>query len=149
MTNSKIIGNTAANDGGGVLVSGEGSVFTMTSGEISGNTAGRHGGAIRRANGEVNINGGVVFGTGANIAAVVSGAHNLNAGDASAHNNAVIIAWNKPAAETPLNYTESANTHLTVLPSEGAAAVWSVHNGVLGISYRNGGNVGFIPAAAK
>jgi hypothetical protein len=48
--------------------------------------------------------------------AVMSGAYNLNA---ASPNNAVIIAWNRPAGT--LNYNAGTNTNLTV--SQGASAV--------------------------
>jgi len=142
MSGGQISGNTAAGDGGGVLVAGSGSAFTMNGGEISGNTAGGNGSGIRRANGTVNLNGGVVAGTGRNAAAVVSGTHNLNKASPS---NAVIIAWNRPSGT--LNYTAGSNTHLTV--SSGATATWANQGGVsgeagLGISYRNGSNTGWL-----
>ena len=94
--------------------------------------------SLHRGGGSVNINGGVVAGTGANIAAVVSGTHNLNA---AAPGNAVIIAWNRPSGNIP-NYTAGSNTNLTV--SAGATAVWQNQGGALGISYTNGGNVGWL-----
>ena len=168
MTNGKINNNTAV-VGGGVSVAGNGNVCTMTGGEISGNTASSNGGGVslldnstftmsggiifgnnaprgngvRISSGTFNLNGGVVAETGANTAAIVSapttGIHNLNT---ASPNNAVIIAWNRPAGT--LNYTVGSNTHLTV--SAGATATWANQGGSLGISYRNGSNTGWIKA---
>jgi M6 family metalloprotease-like protein len=140
MQGGKIAGNIAGTDGGGVNMGGLS--FTMTGGEISGNTAAR-GNGIHRAGGEVNLNSGVVAGTGTNIAAVVFGAHNLNTGDSPSPNNALIIVWNKPVGDGPFDYTAGENTHLTVSPAN-ATAVWGIHNGKLGIVYANSGNDGFI-----
>jgi len=139
MSGGQILGNTASGDGGGILVGGSGGTFTMTGGEISGNTTGRNGSGIRRANGTVNLSGGVVAGTGRNVAAVVSGTHHLNG---AAPRNAVIIAWARPTGT--LNYTQGSNTHLTL--SAGATATWANQGGVLGISYTNGANRGWIRA---
>ena len=138
MRGGQISGNAANTNGGGVLVSGSGSTFTMSGGQIFGNTAGRNGSGLRRANGTVNLSGGVVAGTGRNIAAVVSGTHHLNR---AAPNNAVIIAWNRPTGNIP-NYTAGSNTDLTL--SAGATATWQNQNGVLGISYTHGANRGWI-----
>jgi hypothetical protein len=134
MTGGEISGNTAGINGGGVLVASSGT-FTMSGGVISGNTAGGNGNGVRRDSGAFNLNGGVVAGVGSNASAVVSGTHNLNA---ASPNNAVIIAWNRPAGT--LNYAVGTSTNLTV--SSGATAVWANQGGILGISYANGSNKG-------
>jgi hypothetical protein len=136
MTGGEISGNTAAANGGGVLLATSGT-FTMTGGVISGNTAGGNGNGVRRDSGAFNLNGGTVAGIGTNVSAVVSGTHNLNT---ASPNNAVIIAWNRPAG-TP-NYTPGSSTDLTV--SSGATAVWANQGSLLGISYANGSNRGWI-----
>jgi len=138
MNGGKITGNTAGVNAGGAYVSGNNTVFAMNGGEIIGNTA-PAGNGIHRASGTVNLNGGVIAGAGANIAAVVSGTHNLNKSEDSP-NNAAIIAWNKPSGT--LNYTLGTSTNLTA--SAGATAVWQNKDGKLGISYANGENTGFI-----
>jgi hypothetical protein len=136
MSGGEISGNTATADGGGIYIENSGT-FTMTGGEIFANTAGGNGNAVRRASGTFNLNGGAVAGTGTSVSAVVSGTYNLNA---ASPNNAVIIAWNRPAGT--LNYTSGSSTDLTV--SAGGTAVWENQGGVLGISYTNGANVGWI-----
>ena len=141
MTGGEISGNRGT-DGGGVRASGRG-VFTLANGRIINNTAtsGTGGGisAAATAGSMFNLNGGVVAGTGANIAAVVSGTHNLNR---AAPSNAVVIAWNRPSGT--LNYTAGTNTNLTL--SQGATATWANQGGVLGVSYTNGANRGWIRA---
>jgi len=136
MNGGEIIGNAAGTGGGGIRIGG--GTFTMNGGEIIGNTA-PTGNGIRRAGGTVNLNGGVIAGTGTNIAAVVNGTHNLNKSE-GAPNNAAIIAWNKPNGT--LNYTLGTSTNLTA--SSGATAVWQNKDGKLGIQYENGENTGFI-----
>jgi hypothetical protein len=111
----------------------------MSGGVISGNTAGGNGNGVRRDSGVFNLNGGVVAGNGVAITNVISGTYNLNN---ASPNNAVIIAWNRPAG-TP-NYTVGSSTNLTV--SSGATATWANQNGVLGISYARGLNTGWIRA---
>jgi len=133
-----INGNTSVTNSGGGIAMWSNATVTMTGGEIIGNNA-PSGTGVRRAGGTFNLNGGVVAGTGANIAAVVSGTHNLNA---AAPRNAVIIAWNRPSGT--LNYTAGSNTHLTL--SAGATATWANQGGSLGISYTNGTNRGWIRA---
>jgi len=126
-------------DGGGVTIITNGT-FTMSGGVISGNTAGRNGSGIRRGGGTVTINSGLVAGTGANIAAIISGTYNLNT---ASPNNAVIITWTRPAGT--LNYTVGTSTNLNVSPNT-ARAVWANQSGVLGILYTNGSNTGWIRA---
>jgi hypothetical protein len=138
MSGGEISGNTAGTNGGGVLLATSGT-FTMTGGVISGNTAGGNGNGVRRDSGNFNLNGGAVAGVGTNVSSVVSGTYNLNT---ASPNNAVIIAWNRPAG-TP-NYTAGSNTNLTV--SAGGTAVWENQGGLLGISYANGSNTGWIRA---
>jgi hypothetical protein len=138
MNGGEITGNNA-NQAGGVLIwTGAETAFTMNGGIISGNNA-PNGSGLRINGGTCNLNGGVVAGTGANLNAVVNGTYNLNA---ASPNNAVIIAWNRPSGT--LNYTIGANTNLTV--SAGGTATWANQNGVLGISYTNGANRGWIKA---
>jgi len=167
MRNGRINGNTANLGGGGVSVSGSASEFNINGGSISGNTSTNAGGGIavwssavinmsggeiignnapsgngvRRASGTFNLNGGVIAGTGANIAAIMSGTYNLNT---ASPNNAVIIAWNRPVGTSSgtLNYTVGSSTNLTV--SAGGTATWANQSGVLGISYTNGANRGWI-----
>jgi hypothetical protein len=138
MNGGKISGNTTVNSGGGVFINGNS--FTMTGGEISGNTASSSNGVRVNANGIFNQYGGVVAGTGRNTSAIVSSAspsgHNTN----GAPKNAVTIAWNRPAGT--LNYTVGSSTDLTV--SSGARATWANQGGLLGISYANGSNTGWI-----
>jgi len=136
MKGGRISGNTASSDGGGVAIANDGTVFNLNGGEISGNTAGR-GSGIRISAGTVNLNGGVVAEEGRNVAAVVSGTHNLNS---ASPGNAVIIAWNRPSGT--LNYTAGSSTHLTV--SAGGTASWANQGGSPGISYANGTNTGWI-----
>jgi len=140
MNGGKITGNVAGVNAGGTYVSGTNTVFTMKGGEIIGNTA-PVGNGINRASGTVNLNGGVVIGTGANMAAVVSGTHNLNKGEGTP-NNAVIFAWNKPAGEDPYIYEQGTSTNLTV--SAGATAVWENKDDKIGILYKNTDNEGFM-----
>jgi len=135
MTGGRISGNTAGS-GGGVAIANTGSVFNLNGGEISGNSG--SGSGVRRGGGTVNLNGGVVAGEGRNIAAVVSGTHNLNT---ASPNNAVIIAWNRPAGNIP-NYAAGSNTNLIV--SQGATATWANQGRDLGISYTHGANRGWI-----
>jgi len=170
MRGGSISGNTANLGGGGASVSGSNSVFNFIGGSISGNTSVTNpgggiamwssatvtmsggeiignnapsGNGVRRAGGTFNLNGGAIAGTGANISAIMSGTYNLNA---ASPNNAVIIAWNRPSGASggTLNYTVGANTNLTV--SAGGTATWQNQNGVLGISYTNGANRGWIRA---
>ena len=133
-----INGNTSVTNAGGGLAMWSSAAVTMSGGEIIGNKA-PSGTGVRRAGGTFNLNGGVVAGDGRNIAAVISGTHNLNT---ASPNNAVIIAWNRPSGT--LNYTAGTNTNLTV--SAGASASWANQGGVMGISYRNGSNTGWIKA---
>jgi hypothetical protein len=139
MTGGEISGNTVASYGGGIYA-GSTSTFTMTGGQISGNTA-TGGNGVRMAGTAVfNQYGGVVAGTGTNTSAVVSivsnAVHNTN----GAPNNAVTIAWNRPTGT--LNYTVGSSTNLTV--SSGATTTWVNQGGLLGISYANGRNTGWI-----
>jgi len=134
-----INGNTSVTNAGGGIAMWSNATVTMSGGEISGNNA-PSGTGVRRAGGTFNLNGGVVAGDGRNIAAVISGTHQLNR---AAPSNAVIIAWNRPAGNLP-NYSAGANTNLTV--SAGASASWANQNGVLGVSYTNGANRGWIRA---
>jgi len=137
MTGGKITGNTSASTGGGVITT---NAFTMSGGEISGNSAsGGNGVRVSGGSAVFNLNGGVVAGTGTNIAAIISGTYNLNT---ASPNNAVIIAWNRPSGT--LNYIVGTNTNLTV--SAGGTASWANQNGTLGISYANGANRGWIRA---
>ena len=169
MSGGEISGNTAGTNGGGLGVSGSGTVFNMSGGRISDNIAGTNGGGLIQwggaqftmSGGEIinntntsnnagsgirvtgtgsvfNLSGGVVAGTGRNIAAVVSGTYHLNT---ASPNNAVIIAWNRPAGNIP-NYVAGANTNLIV--SAGATATWASQGGVMGVSYTNGTNRGWI-----
>ncbi|MCL2245388.1 MAG: serine hydrolase [Treponema sp.] len=165
MRDGRISGNTANLGGGGVSVSGSSSVFDFSGGSINGNTSvtnpgggmaiwssatvnmtggeiignnAPNGTGVRRSSGTFNLSGGVVAGTGRNIAAVVNGTHHLNT---AAPSNAVIIAWNRPAGNTP-NYVAGANTNLIV--SAGATATWANQGGVMGISYTNGSNTGWL-----
>ena len=136
MSGGTISGNAAtASYGGGMAIWGS-AVITMSGGEISGNTA-PTGNGVRRAEGTFNLNGGVVAGTGTAAGNVVSGTYNHNT---ASPGNAVIIAWNRPAGT--LNYTAGSNTHLTV--SAGASATWANQGGVMGISYANGANRGWL-----
>jgi hypothetical protein len=138
MSGGEISGNTATADGGGIYIENNNGTFTMNGGVVSGNTAGGNGNGVRRANGTFNLNGGAVAGTGSAITNVISGTYILNA---ASPNNAVIIAWNRPA-DTP-NYTAGSSTNLTVSPNT-ATAVWANQGGLLGISYANGSNTGWI-----
>ena len=86
--NGEITNNTAANDGGGVNISGNDTVVTMNGGTISGNTANIvNGGLTVRGSGvfvqsgTFNVYGGRVSGPGRRTGDVVSGAHNLNNAD--------------------------------------------------------------------
>jgi len=139
MNGGEISGNKATQAGGVLVWTGAETTFTMNGGIISGNNA-PNGSGLRINGGACNLNGGVVAGTGANLNAVVNGAHSLNA---ASPNNAVIIAWNRPAGNIP-NYTAGSNTNLTV--STGSLASWANQGGSLGISYRNGSNTGWIKA---
>jgi len=145
MNGGKISGNRAAS-GSGVHVPNN-AIFIMNGGEISGNTNNSTriaaSGVSVAAGGTVSINGGVIVGAGANIAAIVNGPYSLNQGDGSDPNNAVIIAWNKPAGDGPFNYTAGTATDLTTLPAN--ATVWAINDDVLGILYTHGTNTGFIP----
>jgi len=143
MNGGKITGNTADVNAGGAYISGANTVFTMNGGEIIGNTA-PTGNGINRASGTVNLNGGVVAGTGANITAVINGTHNLNKGEGTP-SNAVIFAWNKPAGAGPHIYELGSSTNITV--SAGATAVWATKDGKIGISYKNNDNEGFMETA--
>ena len=140
-----ISGNTSVTNPGGGIAMWSNATITMTGGEIFGNKA-PSGNGIRRAGGTFNLNGGVIAGTGANIAAIMSGTYNLNT---SSPNNAVIIAWNRPTGNLP-NYSAGTSTNLTV--SAGGTATWANQSGNLsseaglGISYRNGSNTGWIKA---
>jgi len=134
MTGGKINGNTANNSPGGVYV--RDSTFTMSGGEISGNTSATMSG-VRVLRSTFTLTGGVVAGNGSALTNVVNGTYNLNT---AAPNNAVVIAWNR--ASGTLDYTVGANTDLTV--SAGATATWANQSGVLGISYKNGSNTGWI-----
>ena len=131
MNGGKIRGNTTTSSGGGVYINGT-NPFIMTGGEISGNTASSGNGVRINTNGIFDQFGGVVAGTGSALTNVVSGTYNLNNGTGGAPNNAVVIAWN------------STSTNLTV--STGGTAVWEDQSGVLGISYVNGANAGWIKA---
>jgi len=133
-----INGNTSVTNSGGGIAMWSNATINMTGGEIIGNNA-PSGTGVRRAGGTFNLNGGVVAGTGTNIAAVVNGTHNLNK---AAPSNGVIIAWARPTGT--LNYTVGSNTHLTL--SAGATATWANQGGSLGISYTNGANRGWIRA---
>jgi hypothetical protein len=139
MTGGKINGNTTVNSGGGVYVNGTNS-FTMTGGEISGNTASSSNGVRTNTNAVFNQYGGVVAGTGRNTSAVVSSASSSGHNTNGAPNNAVIIAWNRPSGT--FNYTVGNSTDLTV--SSSAKATWANQGGLLGISYANGSNTGWI-----
>jgi hypothetical protein len=110
----------------------------MSGGEITGNTSASISG-VRVLRSTFTITGGVVAGTGSALANVVNGTYNLNT---ASPNNAVIIAWNRPAGT--FNYTVGSSTNLTV--SAGGTATWANPNGVLGISYTNGANRGWIRA---
>ncbi|MCL2206669.1 MAG: right-handed parallel beta-helix repeat-containing protein, partial [Fibromonadales bacterium] len=135
MSDGTISGNTAG-EGGGVYVYGNGA-FTMTGGSISDNTA-SSGSGVYRYSGAVNLNGGIVVGTGTNATSVVFGNYNINQG--------VIVVWNKSA--DPFIYTESRNTHLTALPTGNATAIWAIDDdGKFGISYKNHDNEGFVEIA--
>jgi len=167
------ISNNRGNRGYGAFVVGTGSIFTMTGGEIKGNrtlnppiandggvhifnfgTFTMNGGKISSNDGvgvlgsgispEININGGVVFGVGSNLAAVIPGTYNFNAGASPAPNNAVVIAWNRPANTVTSVYATSSNTRLTTFPTGAATAVWAINDGKSGISYMNGANTGFV-----
>jgi len=83
------------------------------------------------------MTGGAVAGTGTAITNIVSGRHNLNT---VAPNNAVIIVRNR--ASGTLDYTVGTSANLSL--SAGAAATWANQGGVLGISYANGANTGWI-----
>jgi len=112
----------------------------MNGGIISGNSANSTTG-VRNFAGPFNLNGGVVAGTGTGITGVVNNnLYYLNEGTGSAPNNAVVIAWN--SASGTLNYTDGNSTDLRV--SSGGTAVWEDRDGVLGISYTNGSNTGWI-----
>jgi len=116
----------------------------MNGGIISGNSANSTTG-VRNFAGPFNLNGGVVAGAGTGITGVVhNNLYYLNQGTGSAPNNAVVIAWNRPAGT--LNYTDGSSTNLTVSPPDTATAVWANQGGVLGISYKNGTNTGWIKA---
>ncbi|MDR3000902.1 MAG: InlB B-repeat-containing protein, partial [Fibromonadaceae bacterium] len=143
MNDGKISSNTGPN--GGVRVS-SGAIFTMNGGEVSGNTisSGATGVSLQSSTAIFNLNSGVVAGTGANTAAIVNGTYNLNLGEAPSPNNALIIAWNKPAGEGPFEYTRGTTTNLITLPTETATATWETQNNTLGIAYKNGNNEGFI-----
>ena len=142
MTGGKINGNTANNNPGGVYV--RDSTFTMRGGEIIGNTSATISG-VRVLRSTFTLTGGVVAGTGTAITNVVNGTYNLNT---ASPKNAVVIAWNRAsgtsseASRGTLNYTAGSNTHLTL--SQGATATWANQGGVLGISYANGSNKGWI-----
>jgi len=164
LQNGKIYGNTANLGGGGASVSGSSSVFNINGGSINGNTSvtnpgggiamwssatvtmsggeiignkAPNGTGVRRAGGTFNLNGGVVAGTGTALTNVVNGTYQLNR---AAPSNAVVIAWNRPSGT--LNYTVGTNTNLTV--SAGGTATWANQGGILGISYTNGANRGWL-----
>jgi len=143
MNAGKITGNVAGTDGGGVRVSGSSTVFTMNGGEISDNTAST-GKGVYRTGGTVNLNGGVIAGTGTAISNVVSGTYNLNKGEDSP-NNAVIFAWNKPASEGLYTYERGTSTNLAV--SSDATAVWESNDDKIGILYKNNDSEGFLEIA--
>ncbi|MDR2581645.1 MAG: C10 family peptidase [Fibromonadaceae bacterium] len=154
MTGGKINGNIANYSGGGVdvgeifiAVDGETvrvyGTFTMVGGEISGNAAGYGNGVNVGYGNTFAMNSGVIAGTGSDIFTVVSGSHNLNAGNFPAPNNGVIIAWNKSGVG-PFVYTKGTNTHLSKSPTV-TTVVWAIDdNDKFGISYKNGDNEGFI-----
>jgi CubicO group peptidase (beta-lactamase class C family) len=139
MTGGKISGNTAAGYGGGIYGNGT-STFTMTGGEINGNSATVGNGIRIAGTAAFNQYGGVVAGTGKDASAVVSNVSSSGHNTSGAPNNAVTIVWNKPSGK--LNYTAGSSTNLTV--SAGGTAVWANQGGVLGISYTNGSNTGWI-----
>jgi len=138
--------------GGGVCVD-HGGTFIMSGGLISGNTSGGNsncsGGSVAvNYTGTFTMTGGVVVGVGSIYGIIRNyGAFNFNANDYNASNNGIIIAWNKPTSTNPFIYTEGTNTHLTMLPTEGATAVWTIKDGKSGISYKNGENEGFVEIA--
>ena len=142
MNGGEISGNTAVSGAGGGVRLSNSATFNMTGGRIIGNTSVGNGNGVAVANNvgtTFNLNGGVIAGVGSNTTAIVSGTHYLNT---ASPNNAVVIAWNRPSGT--LNYTVGTNTNLTV--SAGAAAIWANKGGVLGISYTNGSNTGWIKA---
>ncbi|MCL2206974.1 MAG: T9SS type A sorting domain-containing protein [Fibromonadales bacterium] len=143
MTGGEISGN-AASYGVAVYV-GSGGTFTMTGGEISRNTAGYgSSSAIYASSGGIlNLNGGIVVGTGTRHS-VITNTYNLNAGEPPAPNNAIIVAWTKPTSTNPIIYAIGSSTHLTILPTGTATAVWAIKDDKFGISYENGENTGFI-----
>jgi len=142
-----ISGNTSVTNAGGGIAAWGGAVINMSGGEIIGNTA-PSGNELRLSNSggssTFNQSGGLVSGIGANISAIISIAgstHNLNTSEDSP-NNAVIIAWNRPAGNPPFSYTSGTSADLTL--SAGATATWANQSDILSISYANGSNTGWI-----
>jgi hypothetical protein len=144
MNGGKITGNNARN-GGGVFVANGGD-FVMTGGKITGNTANTNPADGVRSQGlDFLMIGGVVTGTGMGTYGVILGTVAF-----SNDGNGMIIAWNKPEGDGPFNYNEGSTDDLTITahPAATATAVWAVDGGILGVSYANGDNTGFIPINA-
>jgi hypothetical protein len=122
----------------GIFATSSGSLVRINSGSLTMNNGAvvrnNMGSGVFRQSGTVNLNGGVIFGIGTNVDAVVSGTYTLN--------NGVVIAWNRPSSNSPFVYIENKNNGLAMQPT--GAAVWAIEGGKSGIAYKNGDNEGFI-----
>ncbi|WP_026892570.1 S-layer homology domain-containing protein [Lacrimispora aerotolerans] len=87
--------------------------------------------------GNVTLSGGVVLVHSTNINNAAKG---LVGEEPSINNPAVVIAWNKSQNTT---YGSGETTDLSTVNS--ASVSWAVEDGVSGIQYANGSNIGFIP----
>jgi hypothetical protein len=97
-----------------------------------------HSNAIRFSEpGEVTLTGGVVLVHSTNINQAIIG---VEGEEASVNNPAVVIAWNKNQKTT---YRPGDTTDLSTVNR--ASVCWALEDGVSGIQYGNGSNIGFIP----
>jgi hypothetical protein len=164
------ISNNTASHGGGVYVSGDSSTFTMIGGEITGNTSREFGCGVYVAQGMFIMTGGkisnnfydgVVVSGGGSLNSMTTGTFVMGGGEISGHIegnirrrtqffrelytitiNPTVVIWNKPAAGGPFAYDEGSSNDLSVTPPA-ATALWSITNGVHGVSYQNGNSTGF------
>lgn len=136
MKGGTIAENHAALNGGGVAISG-GAVFTMTDGEVTLNTAANAGSGIHVNGSTYTMTGGLVFGRGAALSAVIF----PGTWAPESSGNGVAIAWSGTDGTV---YLQNTDDDLFYLPA-GAGVFWSTRITDDGITYAYNGNEGFIP----
>ncbi|MCL2642992.1 MAG: InlB B-repeat-containing protein [Candidatus Bathyarchaeota archaeon] len=146
VTNTAVVvtgGIVSATSGYAIRTTGASSYIEVSGGAVLATT----GNAIRSERLiNVEISGGFVFAYGRAITGATNVIHIVGGGIPNIHSDGIVVAWNKPDDNLPIEYDEGLDTHLLV--STGGSATWhntSPEHNNDGIRYVNSENSGFLP----